>query len=288
MSIILDNISYCYDNDSEKKKKALNNINLKIDDGEFVGIIGHTGSGKSTLVQHLNGLIKATNGAYYYNGEDVYSENYNLKELRSKVGLVFQYPEYQLFEETVIKDVSYGPMMLGLEQLEVQLRAFESLKLLGIGDEYLDASPMELSGGQKRKVAIAGILAMKPDVLVLDEPTAGLDPVSRKELLDLISKLHEETGMTVIIVSHSMEDMAEYVDRLIVMNGGAIVYDDIPRNVFENYKELLQMGLDVPQTTKLINELRDIGYLIPDSDCTVDNTVQVVTEYIKKWRNIDD
>ena len=282
MSIILDNISYCYDNDSEKKKKALNNINLKIDDGEFVGIIGHTGSGKSTLVQHLNGLIKATNGAYYYNGEDVYSENYNLKELRSKVGLVFQYPEYQLFEETVIKDVSYGPMMLGLEQLEVQLRAFESLKLLGIGDEYLDASPMELSGGQKRKVAIAGILAMKPDVLVLDEPTAGLDPVSRKELLDLISKLHEETGMTVIIVSHSMEDMAEYVDRLIVMNGGAIVYDDIPRNVFENYKELLQMGLDVPQTTKLINELRDIGYLIPDSDCTVDNTVQVVTEYIKK------
>ena len=150
MSIILDNISYCYDNDSEKKKKALNNINLKIDDGEFVGIIGHTGSGKSTLVQHLNGLIKATNGAYYYNGEDVYSENYNLKELRSKVGLVFQYPEYQLFEETVIKDVSYGPMMLGLEQLEVQLRAFESLKLLGIGDEYLDASPMELSGGQKR------------------------------------------------------------------------------------------------------------------------------------------
>ena len=198
------------------------------------------------------------------------------------MGLVFQYPEYQLFEETVIKDVSYGPMMLGLEQLEVQLRAFESLKLLGIGDEYLDASPMELSGGQKRKVAIAGILAMKPDVLVLDEPTAGLDPVSRKELLDLISKLHEETGMTVIIVSHSMEDMAEYVDRLIVMNGGAIVYDDIPRNVFENYKELLQMGLDVPQTTKLINELRDIGYLIPDSDCTVDNTVQVVTEYIKK------
>ena len=282
MSIILDNISYCYDNDSEKKKKALNNINLKIDDGEFVGIIGHTGSGKSTLVQHLYGLIKATNGAYYYNGEDVYSENYNLKELRSNVGLVFQYPEYQLFEETVIKDVSYGPMMLGLEQLEVQLRAFESLKLLGIGDEYLDASPMELSGGQKRKVAIAGILAMKPDVLVLDEPTAGLDPVSRKELLDLISKLHEETGMTVIIVSHSMEDMAEYVDRLIVMNGGAIVYDDIPRNVFENYKELLQMGLDVPQTTKLINELRDIGYLIPDSDCTVDNTVQVVTEYIKK------
>ena len=282
MSIILDNISYCYDNDSEKKKKALNNINLKIEDGEFVGIIGRTGSEKSPLVQHLNGLIKATNGAYYYNGEDVYSENYNLKELRSKVGLVFQYPEYQLFEETVIKDVSYGPMMLGLEHLEVQLRAFESLKLLGIGDEYLDASPMELSGGQKRKVAIAGILAMKPDVLVLDEPTAGLDPVSRKELLDLISKLHEETGMTVIIVSHSMEDMAEYVDRLIVMNGGAIVYDDIPRNVFENYKELLQMGLDVPQTTKLINELRDIGYLIPDSDCTVDNTVLVVTEYIKK------
>ena len=186
MSIILDNISYYYDSNSSVKKKALSNINLKIDDGEMIGIIGQTGSGKSTLVQHLNGLIKASNGAYYYNGEDVYDKDYNLKSLRNKVGLVFQYPEYQLFEETVIKDVSYGPTMQGLELLEVQLRAFESLKLLGIGEEYLDASPLELSGGQKRKVAIAGVLAMKPDVLVLDEPTAGLDPYSRKELLNLI------------------------------------------------------------------------------------------------------
>lgn len=285
MSIILDNISYCYDNNTNNKRKALNKVSLKIDDGEMVGIIGHTGSGKSTLVQHLNGLIKATNGAYYYNGEDVYSDNYDLKKLRNKVGLVFQYPEYQLFEETVIKDVSYGPTMLGLEQLEIQLRAFESLKLVGIDDDYLDASPMELSGGQKRKVAIAGVLAMKPDVLVLDEPTAGLDPVSRKELLDLVRNLHKETGMTVIIVSHSMEDMAEYVDRLIVMNKGIIKYDDTPQNVFENYEELKQIGLDVPQTAKLINELRNIGYLIPNSDYTIDDTVRVVTEYVRKMEN---
>ena len=285
MSIILDNISYCYDNNTNNKRKALNKVSLKIDDGEMVGIIGHTGSGKSTLVQHLNGLIKATNGAYYYNGEDVYSDNYDLKKLRNKVGLVFQYPEYQLFEETVIKDVSYGPTMLGLEQLEIQLRAFESLKLVGIDDDYLDASPMELSGGQKRKVAIAGVLAMKPDVLVLDEPTAGLDPVSRKELLDLVRNLHKETGMTVIIVSHSMEDMAEYVDRLIVMNKGIIKYDYTPQNVFENYEELKQIGLDVPQTAKLINELRNIGYLIPNSDYTIDDTVRVVTEYVRKMEN---
>ena len=234
MSIILDNISYYYDSNSSEKKKALSNINLKIDDGEMIGIIGHTGSGKSTLVQHLNGLIKASNGAYYYNGEDVYDKDYNLKNLRNKVGLVFQYPEYQLFEETVIKDVSYGPNMQGLELLEVQLRAFESLKLLGIDEEYLDASPLELSGGQKRKVAIAGVLAMKPDVLVLDEPTAGLDPYSRKELLNLVKGLDEEIGMTVVMVSHSMADMAEYVDRLIVMNEGRIEYDDTPDKVFEN------------------------------------------------------
>ena len=235
LSIILDNISYYYDSNSSEKKKALSNINLKIDDGEMIGIIGHTGSGKSTLVQHLNGLIKASNGAYYYNGEDVYDKDYNLKNLRNKVGLVFQYPEYQLFEETVIKDVSFGPTMQGIELLEVQLRAFESLKLLGIGEEYIDASPMELSGGQKRKVAIAGVLAMKPDVLVLDEPTAGLDPYSRKELLNIIKGLHRETGMTVVIVSHSMEDMAEYVDRLIVMNEGRIEYDDTPEKVFANH-----------------------------------------------------
>ena len=279
MSIILDNISYYYDSNSSVKKKALSNINLKIDDGEMIGIIGQTGSGKSTLVQHLNGLIKASNGAYYYNGEDVYDKDYNLKSLRNKVGLVFQYPEYQLFEETVIKDVSYGPTMQGLELLEVQLRAFESLKLLGIGEEYLDASPLELSGGQKRKVAIAGVLAMKPDVLVLDEPTAGLDPYSRKELLNLIKGLHEEIGMTVIMVSHSMEDMAEYVDRLIVMNEGRIEYDDTPHKVFEKYEELKSMGLDVPESVRLINELRKEGYLIPYSNCSVKSIVEDIVKY---------
>lgn len=285
MSIILDNISYYYDSNSSEKKKALSNINLKIDDGEMIGIIGHTGSGKSTLVQHLNGLIKASNGAYYYNGEDVYDKDYNLKNLRNKVGLVFQYPEYQLFEETVIKDVSYGPTMQGLELLEVQLRAFESLKLLGIDEEYLDASPLELSGGQKRKVAIAGVLAMKPDVLVLDEPTAGLDPYSRKELLNIIKGLHRETGMTVVIVSHSMEEMAEYVDRLIVMNEGRIEYDDTPEKVFANYEELKKMGLDVPESVKLINELRNEGYLIPYSNCSVKSIVEDIARYFKNDMN---
>lgn len=280
MSIILDKVSYCYDNNTRDKKRALNNINLNIDDGEMVGIIGHTGSGKTTLVQHLNGLLRPTNGAYYFNGEDVYDRDYNINSLRQKVGLVFQYPEYQLFEETVYKDVSYGPTKLGLDRLEIQLRSFESLKLVGLGEDLLDVSPFELSGGQKRKVAIAGVLAMRPEVLVLDEPAAGLDPYSRKEMLDLIRMLHKETGMTVIIVSHSMEDMAEYVDRLIVMNKGSIMYDDIPSNVFKYEEKLKRIGLDVPESAKLINRLRDYGYLIPDSDFSIEDTTKVIARYM--------
>ena len=280
MSIILDHISYEYKDNAVINKQALNDINLKIDDGEFVGIIGHTGSGKSTLIQHLNGLLKGTNGAYYYNGEDVYDKDYDIVGLRNKVGLVFQYPEHQLFEETVYKDVAYGPRMQKLEQLKVQLRVFDSLKLVGIEDDLLDASPFELSGGQKRKIAIAGVLAMDPEVLVLDEPTAGLDPRSRRELLDLIKKLHRETKKTVIIVSHSMEDMAEYVDRLIVMNKGRIQYDDTPANIFEKSAELKVIGLSVPQTATLINRLRDAGYLVPNSDYTVENTSEVLIQYI--------
>ncbi len=280
MSIILDRVSYYYDSNTRDKKRALCNIDLQIDDGEMIGIIGHTGSGKTTLVQHLNGLLKPSNGAYYYNGEDVYDKDYNINCLRQKVGLVFQYPEYQLFEETVYKDVSYGPSMLGLDRLEIQLRSFESLKLVGIGEDLLDVSPLELSGGQKRKVAIAGVLAMRPEVLVLDEPAAGLDPHSRKEMLDLIRMLHKETGMTVIIVSHSMEDMADYVDRLIVMNKGSIMYDDIPSKVFKYEDKLKKIGLDVPDTAKLINRLRDYGYLVPDSDFSVEDTTKVIARYI--------
>lgn len=280
MSIILDKVSYCYENNARTVKKALNNINLNIDDGEMVGIIGHTGSGKSTLVQHLNGLLKPTNGAIYYKGEDVYDKDYDIKQLRQKVGLVFQYPEYQLFEETVVKDVSFGPERLGLPRLEVQLRTFESLKLVGIGEDLLDVSPLDLSGGQKRKVAIAGVLAMKPEVLILDEPVAGLDPYSRKEMLKLIRMLHDETDMTVIIVSHSMEDMADYVDRLIVLNKGSILYDDIPKNVFKEEESLKKIGLDVPETAKLINKLRSYGYLVPDSDYSEKNTVEVILKYL--------
>ncbi len=280
MSIILDHISYEYKDNAATNKQALDDINLKIDDGEFVGIIGHTGSGKSTLIQHLNGLLKGTSGAYYYNGEDVYDKDFDIVSLRNKVGLVFQYPEHQLFEETVYKDVAYGPKMQKLEQLKVQLRVFDSLKLVGIEDDLLDASPFELSGGQKRKIAIAGVLAMDPEVLVLDEPTAGLDPRSRRELLDLIKKLHRETNKTVIIVSHSMEDMAEYVDRLIVMNKGCIQYDDTPANIFEKSAELKVIGLSVPQTATLINRLRDAGYLVPNSDYTVENTSEVLIQYI--------
>lgn len=280
MSIILDHISYEYKDNAATNKRALHDINLKIDDGEFVGIIGHTGSGKSTLIQHLNGLLKGTNGAYYYNGEDVYDSDYNMISLRNKVGLVFQYPEHQLFEETVYKDVAYGPKMQNLEQLKVQLRVFDSLKLVGIEEDLLDASPFELSGGQKRKIAIAGVLAMDPEVLVLDEPTAGLDPRSRRQLLDLIKNLHRETKKTVIIVSHSMEDMAEYVDRLIVMNKGTIKYDDVPSKVFEKADELEAIGLSVPQTALLINKLREEGYLVPNSDYTVERTGDILVQYI--------
>ncbi|MBE5934588.1 MAG: energy-coupling factor transporter ATPase [Lachnospiraceae bacterium] len=280
MSIILDHISYEYKENSSIQKKALKDINLKIEHGEFVGIIGHTGSGKSTLIQHLNGLLKGTNGAYYFNGEDVYDKDYDIRTLRNKVGLVFQYPEHQLFEETVYKDVAYGPKMQNLEQLEIQLRVFDALKLVGMDDSLLDASPFELSGGQKRKVAIAGVLAMKPQVLVLDEPTAGLDPYSKKELLDLIKKLHAETNITVIIVSHSMEDMAEYVERLIVMNKGSVKFDGTPIDIFANADELEQIGLSVPQTALVLNQLRKQGYLVPNSDYTVESTSEVLLKYI--------
>ena len=280
MSIILDHISYSYRESGSVKKKALKDINLKIDDGEFVGIIGHTGSGKSTLIQHFNGLLKGTNGAYYYNGEDVYDKDYDINKLRSKVGLVFQYPEHQLFGETVYKDVSFGPKMQNLDQLQIQLRSFNALKLVGIEDDLLDVSPFELSGGQKRKIAIAGVLAMEPEVLVLDEPTAGLDPYSRRELLELIKRLHKETKKTIIIVSHSMEDMASYVDRMIVMNKGSIVYDDKPTVIFEKADELEQIGLDVPQCASLINRLRKEGYLVPNSNYTVESTCNILIQYI--------
>lgn len=268
MTMILNHLHYCYGEDTKLKVEALKDINLKINDGDFIGLIGHTGSGKSTLVQHLNGLLKATKGEIYFNGRDIYEKDYPLKELRSKVGLVFQYPEHQLFEATVFEDVCFGPKNLGLPKKEVELRAYTALKQVGIADEYFYQSPFELSGGQKRRVAIAGVMAMKPEVLILDEPTAGLDPKGRDEILGQVKKLHEEGNITVILVSHSMEDVANYVGRIIVMDHGSVLYDDSPRKVFSHYKELEQIGLAAPQVTYIMNQLKDAGFPVK-TDATV-------------------
>ena len=270
MSIIVDKVNYIYSEGTAYEIKALDDINLKIEDGEFIGIIGHTGSGKSTFIQHLNGLIKATNGAIYFHGQDIYDKDFDLRELRNRVGLVFQYPEHQLFETTIFDDVCFGPMNQGLTKEEAGLRAFEALRSVGIPEELYYQSPFELSGGQKRRVAIAGVLAMKPEVLILDEPTAGLDPSGRDEILELITKMHKERGMTVILVSHSMEDVAKYVKRIIVMNQGKVMYDDIPKEVFKHYKELESIGLAAPQVTYLMQELRAKGLQVNTEVTTVE------------------
>ena len=270
MSIIIDKVNYVYSEGTTYEIKALDDINLKIGDGEFIGIIGHTGSGKSTLIQHLNGLVKATSGTIYFHGQDIYDKDFDLRELRNRVGLVFQYPEHQLFETTIFDDVCFGPMNQGLSKNEAGLRAFEALRSVGIPEEIYYQSPFNLSGGQKRRVAIAGVLAMKPEVLILDEPTAGLDPRGRDEILDLITKMHKERGMTVILVSHSMEDVAKYVKRIIVMNQGRVMYDDVPKEVFKNYKELEAIGLAAPQVTYLMQELKKKGLRVDTTVTTIE------------------
>lgn len=282
MSIIVDKLNYIYSPGTAYQKHALKDINLEILDGEFIGLIGHTGSGKSTFIQHLNGLIKATSGGIYYNGENIYDAGYHMKALRNKVGLVFQYPEHQLFETTVFKDVCFGPRNQGLDELQVELRAYEALKMVGIDNDLLDASPFELSGGQKRRVAIAGVLAMKPEVLILDEPTAGLDPKGRDEILEQIAKLHTESKLTIILVSHSMEDVAKYVDRLIVMNRGEIAFNDTPREVFGHYKELERIGLAAPQVTYVMNELRKRGIPVSIKATTVEEAKEEILRVMKQ------
>ena len=267
MSIRLENVNYIYSPDSAFKKHALKNVSLEIHDGEFIGLIGHTGSGKSTLIQHLNGLLKATEGCIYYNNQDIYESAFNLRGLRALVGLVFQYPEHQLFEVTVFKDVCFGPKNLGLSQQECEKRAREALTLVGLKEKHWQKSPFELSGGQKRRVAIAGVLAMEPEVLILDEPTAGLDPKGRNDILDQIARLHQERKMTVILVSHSMEDVARYVDRLIVMNRGSVFMDGTPTEVFRRYEDLERIGLAAPQVTYVMHRLRDAGMNV-DADAT--------------------
>ena len=261
---------------------ALKNINLEIREGQFIGLIGHTGSGKSTLVQHLNGLVKATSGHIYFNGEDIYAQNYDMRRLRGKVGLVFQYPEHQLFEVDVLSDVCFGPKNQGLSREEAEKRAREALRMVGISEEYEKQSPFDLSGGQKRRVAIAGVLAMEPEVLILDEPTAGLDPRGRDEILDQISLLHKERGITVILVSHSMEDVAKYVERIIVMNQGEVMYDDVPREVFRHYKELERVGLAAPQVTYIMHTLKEKGFDVDEDATTIEEAKKTILEAFRK------
>ena len=282
MSIILDKVNHSYSAGTAYHVQALKDINLKIEDGEFIGIIGHTGSGKSTLIQHMNGLVKATSGGIYFNGQDIYDEDYNMKELRSKVGLVFQYPEHQLFETTIFEDVCFGPKNLGLDKKTVELRAYEALKSVNFPDELFYQPPFDLSGGQKRRVAIAGVLAMKPEVLILDEPTAGLDPAGRDEILGMISQMHKELGITIILVSHSMEDVAKYVDRIIVMNQGSVMYDGAPKDVFRQYESLEEVGLAAPQVTYLMHELFEKGLQVDLDATTVEEAKESILSALRR------
>ncbi|MGN0361578.1 MAG: energy-coupling factor transporter ATPase [Bilifractor sp.] len=259
MSIRLEHVTYTYSPGTAYEMHALKDVSLELPDGHFIGIIGHTGSGKSTLIQHLNGLMRPTSGHVYFNNEDIWADKYDRRRLRFHVGLVFQYPEYQLFETDVITDVCFGPKNQGLSPEECRERAEAALTQVGVDDSLYEKSPFELSGGQKRRVAIAGVLAMNPDVLVLDEPTAGLDPMGRDEILDTVAGLQKQRGITVVLVSHSMEDVAEYVDQLIVMNHGEKAYDAPPREVFSHYRELEKMGLAAPQMTYIMHALKDRG-----------------------------
>ena len=281
MAIKVEHLNYIYGQGTALEQHALKDVNLEIGDGEFIGIIGHTGSGKSTLIQHLNGLIRATSGAIYYNGTNIYSDGYNMRDLRSHVGLVFQYPEHQLFEIDVFTDVCFGPKNQGLPKEEVEKRAREALDMVGLSQDFYKKSPFELSGGQKRRVAIAAVLAMRPEVLILDEPTAGLDPRGRDEILDQICRLHREQNMTILLVSHSMEDIARYVDRILVMNHGEKVFDDTPKEVFKHYKELEAIGLAAPQITYVVHTLREHGVPIADDITTVEEAREAILKILK-------
>ena len=282
----LEKVSYVYSEGDAFEKKALDEISLEIPDGQFIGIIGHTGSGKSTLIQHLNGLLRATSGAIYYDGENIYQEGYDMRTLRSKVGLVFQYPEHQLFEVDVFSDVCFGPKNLGLSKEEVEERAKKALTQVGLDESYYKKSPFELSGGQKRRVAIAGILAMHPQVLILDEPTAGLDPKGRDEILDQVALLQKERKITVILVSHSMEDVARYVDRIIVVNDGKILFNDTPKQVFQHYKELESVGLAAPQVTYVVKALKEKGWDIDTAVTTVEEAKEAILQAIEKRKKL--
>ena len=285
MSIQIKNLTYIYGENGPYEMVALDDVSVEISDGEFIGLIGHTGSGKSTLVQHLNGLLKPKSGTVYIDGTDVFDKNTDLKTIRKKVGVVFQYPEYQLFEETVYKDIAFGPKNYCNDAEKIDRVVKESAELVGISREILDKSPFELSGGQKRRVAIAGVLATEPNILVLDEPAAGLDPEGRKRILEEIENIQKKKKLTVILVSHSMDDIALYADRIIVMNKGKIALCDIPSEIFKREEELEKMGLDIPQVTKILNAIRKKGYSIPDGVFEVEKAAEILSQILKGENN---
>ena len=274
-------LSHIYSAGTPFERGALLDVDFTAYQGEYLGIIGHTGSGKSTLIQHLNGLLKPTSGQVLFQGTDIWSDPKTTRQTRFQVGLVFQYPEHQLFETDIFKDVCFGPKNLGLPKMEVELRAFEALRLVGLDENLYYQSPFDLSGGQKRRVAIAGVLAMRPDVLILDEPTAGLDPKGRDEILDSIKDLKEKTGITVILVSHSMEDVAKYVNRIMVMNDGVLMYDDTPKHIFAGYRELEQIGLAAPQVTYIMNDLKNAGFAVDVNAITVEEARQSILKNLQ-------
>lgn len=280
MSIVVENVSYTYGKGSPFEKKALDNISFTIEDGEFVALIGHTGSGKSTLIQLLNGLIKPDEGKVIIDGTDICSGKVDMKKVRGTVGIVFQYPEYQLFEETVYKDIAYGPSNMGKTDEEISHIIDEVLPLVGLDSSVLDKSPFELSGGQKRRVAIAGVLAMQPKILVLDEPTAGLDPAGRTDIFSCIKALHEKKNVTIILVSHSMEDVANTVKKIMVVSDSKLVAFDTPAGIFCDSEALKNIGLNVPQVTRVVNHLKQKGIHLPGDIYTVEAAVEAIKKYI--------
>ncbi len=267
--LIADHLTYSYGKGSGRERKALDDVSFVLRKGEFVGLIGHTGSGKSTLVQQLNALLKPDSGTVFFEGADIFEKDYDRKALRGKVGLVFQYPEHQLFEETVFAEVCYGPKNIGMDRKATELAAYAAIKRVGLEDEVFDQPPFDLSGGQKRRVAIASVLAMKPEILILDEPAAGLDPAGRMDLLSMIRELKEKEGITILMVSHSMEDVAEMADRLMVMDRGKLVFDDSPAKVFSHVEELEEMGLAAPEMTYILRDLKAAGFDVDPSLITL-------------------
>ena len=282
MSIKINHLTHIYNEGTTFEKVALNDVNIEIKTGEFIGLIGHTGSGKSTLIQHLNGIIYPTHGEILLDDENIHKDKAKLKEVRRRIGLAFQYPEYQLFEMTVYKDVAFGPTNLGWSKEKIHESVVAALDIVGISPEIYEKSPFELSGGQKRRVAIAGVLAMNPEVLILDEPTAGLDPKGRDEILAAIRKLHEERGITVILVSHSMEDVAKLVDRIIVIHRGQVAMTGTPREIFAQPLELEQMGLAAPQVSYVFAQLKAKGYDVPTDVYTVEEAKEALLRLVKQ------